>query len=106
MVADFGFFNYDTNTIGIEMNFTNIKIKIKNAFIVYGYYRTAAEYSKFSTSQLADAGISKQLLSFGASAYPWRLEAVSQDIPDNVTSLNTSTVVTDTHIMPKKPKAA
>ena len=61
------------------MNFTNIKSKIKNAFIVYGYYRTAIELSRFSTSQLAEVGISKQLLSLGASAYPWRLGGVSQE---------------------------
>ena len=88
------------------MNFIKIKNKIKAVFIVYGHFLTAAELSKFSTSQLADAGISKQLLSLGVSAYPWRLAADSQDNPDNVSQLNATNAVNETQVMPRKPKAA
>jgi len=88
------------------MNFIKIKNKIKDAFIVYGHFRTAGELNKFSTSQLADAGISKQLLSLGVSAYPWRLAADSQDNPDNDSQLNATNAVNETQVMPRKSKAA
>ena len=74
------------------MNFTKLKNKIVNAYIDYGYSRTAMELSRFSTSQLAEIGISKQLLNKGASAYPWRSEGVSQEISNNVTMINTTSV--------------
>jgi len=87
------------------MNFITLKNKIVNAYIDYGYSRSAMELSQFSTSQLAEIGISKQLLSKGASAYPWRLESVSQEIPNNVTMINT-TPVTVTPIASMILKAA
>ena len=98
-VVDFDLLTTIKNTIGLDMNFTNIKNRIKNAYIDYGKYRTAIELSRFSTSQLAEIGISKQLLSLGTSAYPWRLEGVSQEIPDNITMLNTRKSVTVTPII-------
>ncbi len=88
------------------MKLIKIKNKIKNVFTVYGHYLTAVELSKYSTSQLADAGISKQQLSLGVSAYPWRLAAVSQDIPDNASKLNATNAVNETQVMPRTPKAA
>ena len=75
------------------MNFITLKNKIVNAYTYYEYSRTAMELSRRSTRQLTDIGISKQLLSKGASAYPWRLEDVSQEIPNNVTMINTTSLI-------------
>ncbi len=78
----------------------NIVNKIKNAYISYGYTRTAIELNKFSSSQLAEAGISKQLLSQGAKAYPWRFET------NNVVTLQPSNYTTVKQAMPIIPKVA
>ena len=88
------------------MNFANIKNRINEAILNYGYSRTAKELLKLSDRQLADVGISKVLLQSGYRAYPWRERAVTQVIPDNVTDLNTTKTVAQTPIMPRRPKAA
>lgn len=88
------------------MNFTKLINRIKDAYIAYGYSRSAIELSRFSTSQLAEVGISKQLLSQGASAYPWRLEEDLKGTTDNVVSLKPSTYEIVKQSMPIIPKAA
>jgi len=88
------------------MIFSKIKTRIKEAFIVSGYSRTVKELLKLSDMQLVDIGVSRELLQRGVSAYPWREEAVSQVIPKNVTKLHTTTVIANTPIMPRRPKAA
>jgi len=60
---------------------------VSEAFIVAGYSRTASELSALSDKQLAEMGISRTLLEQGVSAYPWREETQSQEVSDNVTSL-------------------
>lgn len=91
------------------MIFSKIKSGLKEAIIVSGYTRTAKELSFLSDRQLADLGISRELLSLGAKAYPWRAEVIEQVIPDNVTNFNTlqsfTYVPTDSG-SPKTPKAA
>ncbi len=88
------------------MIFTKIKNRIKEAFIISGYSHTARELLKLSDRQLADIGISRALLQRGYSAYPWREEAVTQVIPDNVSNLNATKIVAQTPIMPQTTKAA
>ncbi len=88
------------------MIFSKIKNRIKEAFLVSGYSQTVKELRKLSDRQLADIGVSRELLKVGASAYPWREEKISQVIPKNVTNLNTLKTVTHTPIMPRTPKAA
>ena len=88
------------------MNFTTIKNRIKKAVIISGYSRTAKELSFLSNRQLADLGISRELLHLGASAYPWREEEVSQVIPVNVTNLSELQTATYAPIKPQTPKAA
>jgi len=88
------------------MIFSKIKTRIKEAFIVSGYSSTVKELKKLSDTQLADIGVSRELLNVGVSAHPWREELVSQVIPKNVTNLNTLKTVTHTPIMPRTPKAA
>ncbi len=88
------------------MIFSKIKNRIKESFHVSGYSQTVKELRKLSDRQLADIGVSRELLKVGASAYPWREEKISQVIPKNVTNLNTLKTVTHTPIMPRTPKAA
>ena len=91
------------------MIFSKIKSGLKEAIIVSGYTRTAKELSFLSDRQLADLGISRELLNLGASAYPWRAQIDEQVIPDNVTSFNPvksfSYIPVDSDT-PKTPKAA
>ena len=92
--------------IGIQMIFTKIKNRIKEAFIISGYSRTAKELLELSDRQLEDIGFSRALLKRGVSAYPWREESLIQVIPDNVSNLNTTKIVAQTPIMPQTKKAA
>lgn len=82
------------------MKFKTLFNKIKDAYIAYGYSRTAIELNKFSSSQLAEVGISKQLLSQGAKAYPWRFDT------NNVVQLQASNYKTVKQAMPIIPKVA
>jgi len=90
------------------MIFSKIMKGIKEAFIVSGYSRTAIELRNLSDSQLADIGVSRELLLLGAKGYPWRDEKVkpSTVIPSNVTKLKAKKVIENTPIMPHTPKAA
>ena len=93
---------------GVEMNFSQIINRIKEAFVVSGYSRTVKMLQGLSDQQLADIGISRRLLKQGASAYPWREEqvVVSQVVPVNLTKISTSKIIENTPIMPRAPKAA
>ena len=88
------------------MNFTKIKDGIKEAIKISGYSRTANELLNLSDYQLEDLGLSRGLLEQGYSAYPWRVEAKSQDIPDNVTEFIATKKVVDTQIKTRRPRAA
>ena len=90
------------------MNFNKIKNGIKEVIIFAGYSRTAKELLKLSEKQLNDIGVSRELLTRGAKAYPWRSEeaVLSMSIPANVTKLRTSKVIQNTPIMTRRPKAA
>ena len=99
---------------GIKMSFKKIINSIHNAFLVSGYSRTAKALFQLSDRQLEDLGISRALLKRGYAAYPWRVEAEAQAIPDNVSQLyatinatnSATTSLNQTPIMPKTPKAA
>ncbi len=90
------------------MIFSKIMKRIKEAFMVSGYSRTAKILLTLSERQLADIGVSRELLLKGVEAYPWREETLkaSQSIPSNVTKLKTTKVIENTPIMPHTPKAA
>ena len=88
------------------MIFSKIKKGLKEAFIVSGYSRTAKELSFLSDRQLADLGVSRALLKQGASAFPWREELESLNIPDNVTKFGRFKTPYEASIMPKTQKAA
>ena len=88
------------------MIFSKMIKRIKEAFVVSGYSQTVKELSKLSDRQLADIGVSRELLSLGASGYPWREETVAKAIPNNVTNFQTKKVIENTPIMPRRPKAA
>lgn len=92
------------------MSLKRIINSIKEAFIVSGYSRTAIALLQLSDRQLEDLGISRDLLKRGYAAYPWRVEAESQAIPDNVSSLNQAksekVSSNESPIMPQTPKAA
>ena len=88
------------------MIFSKIMKGIKEAFMVSGYSHTAKELLKLSERQLTDIGVSRELLKKGGKGYPWRSEEVLQVIPNNVTTLKTTKVISNTPIMPKTPKAA
>ena len=90
------------------MNF-NIKNRIKEAIVASGYSRTANLLLKLSDAQLADIGVSRALLNKGFHAYPWRVEAQAQVIPDNVSQFHVAkpaTTVNETAVMQQTPKAA
>jgi hypothetical protein len=91
---------------GTQMIFTKIKNRIKEAFIISGYSRTAKELLKLSDRQLDDIGFSRVLLKQGYSAYPWREEEITHLMTDNVTNINIPETVTHTPIMPRRSKAA
>ncbi|GAA0417222.1 hypothetical protein GCM10009133_27140 [Cocleimonas flava] len=93
------------------MNIKNVLKNINEAFLLSGYARTAQELSLLSDRQLADLGVSRELLKLGASGYPWREEAQSHIIPDNVSHFkaatnDTETAADQTPIMPSPSKAA
>lgn len=82
----------------------NIIGGINDGLMLSGYSRTAIELRKLSDKRLAELGISKELLEKGA--YPWREEIVSQEIPDNLTTLKTIETDSKKLVMPQTPKAA
>jgi len=86
--------------------FTKTINRIKEAFMVSGYSRTAKELLKLSDAQLKDIGVSRELLKTGYSGYPWRKEAEAAIIPNNVTQLKNARVIANSPIMPPRPKAA
>ena len=88
------------------MNFSKMIKRIQEAFIVSRYSKTVKELQKLSDRQLADIGVSRELLILGAKGYPWREEMVSQVIPNNVTNFRTKKIIAHTPIMPRTPKAA
>ena len=90
------------------MNFSKIIYGIKEGFKISGYSRTASELDKLSDKQLADIGISRELLKQGAKAYPWRKEeqAVSPLKLASITSLNVTKSIENTPSMPIERKVA
>ena len=90
------------------MNFNKIISNVKEAIIVSGYSRTAKELLKLSERQLNDIGVSRELLTRGGKAYPWRDErkGISNSIPANVTKFRTTKIIENSPIMPSTPKAA
>ena len=88
------------------MIFSRIKNSVSEALMLSSYSRTAMELMMFSDKQLADIGISRSLLKLGPSAYPWRADVDTKEIPDNVTNLDSLKVQFVEMDTPKTPKAA
>lgn len=90
------------------MNFSKIINGLKETVILTGYNRTAKELLNLSDRQLNDIGVSKELLTRGGRAYPWRSEeaVISKSIPANVTKLRVTKEIENTSVMPSRSKAA